>query len=265
MPVDGVPVLGSLVVYGMLGDRVTGDRRALRDALVELRGWHLATGHGRVVAAWDGAAGAHRVDWAAVAAVVAPVEVDGAVLLAVARDEQVTIGQLMVWLDVIEYRDQVAVARRAPSCYEAGRVRPEQGGWVAETGWGGTLTAHGRYRSVEVAENRARAVIEGWRDELRDVLAGTGHPLLVALAGCCWAPATIEVWASSGERWRTRLWEITDIATACGVQRATVDIWRHRGVLPAPHVSTPRPKWEPDTIIAWAAETGRSIDPTAIT
>jgi predicted DNA-binding transcriptional regulator AlpA len=52
---------------------------------------------------------------------------------------------------------------------------------------------------------------------------------------------------------------IADIAARLGVERATVDIWRYRGILPEPTAIVARtPMWTPAVIDAWAKETGRA-------
>lgn len=49
-----------------------------------------------------------------------------------------------------------------------------------------------------------------------------------------------------------------EIAALLGVQRATVDQWRQRNLLPEPDWTVGgRPAWRTGTIVAWAKETGR--------
>jgi len=51
---------------------------------------------------------------------------------------------------------------------------------------------------------------------------------------------------------------IVEIADRLGVERGTVDQWRHRGLLPEPRwVVGGRPAWNLDDIHDWAEETGR--------
>lgn len=53
-------------------------------------------------------------------------------------------------------------------------------------------------------------------------------------------------------------WGPKEIATYCDVQRATVDRWGQRDLLPAPDGQTSgRPYWWPEQIIRWADATGR--------
>lgn len=48
---------------------------------------------------------------------------------------------------------------------------------------------------------------------------------------------------------------ITEIAQRLGVQRATVDVWRARGVLPEPRWTVGgRPAWNWPDVHAWASE-----------
>ena len=52
---------------------------------------------------------------------------------------------------------------------------------------------------------------------------------------------------------------IADIAERLGVKRATVDVWRNRGIMPEPSMIVARtPMWSADTTDAWAKETGRA-------
>lgn len=52
---------------------------------------------------------------------------------------------------------------------------------------------------------------------------------------------------------------IPEIAVRLGVERATVDMWRYRQLLPAPSWTVGgRPAWDWPTIAAWAAKTGRA-------
>lgn len=49
-----------------------------------------------------------------------------------------------------------------------------------------------------------------------------------------------------------------DIAQRLGVQRDTVKMWRHRGLLPEPKwLVSGRPCWNWPDIAKWAAATGR--------
>lgn len=51
---------------------------------------------------------------------------------------------------------------------------------------------------------------------------------------------------------------LAEIADRLGVQRQTVDTWRHRGLLPEPRWTVGgRPAWDWPTIRAWAERTGR--------
>ena len=51
---------------------------------------------------------------------------------------------------------------------------------------------------------------------------------------------------------------IPEIAQRLGVQRATVDQWRFRGLLPEPEWTVGGgPAWDWPTIEAWAKQTGR--------
>lgn len=53
---------------------------------------------------------------------------------------------------------------------------------------------------------------------------------------------------------------VTQIAEMFGVHRVTVARWRRRGLLPAPDADVPnRPAWRRETIIRWAARTGRQL------
>lgn len=55
-----------------------------------------------------------------------------------------------------------------------------------------------------------------------------------------------------------RILGIAEIAQTLSVERATVDTWRHRGILPAPDFAVSgRPAWHWSTIVAWAQATGR--------
>jgi hypothetical protein len=52
--------------------------------------------------------------------------------------------------------------------------------------------------------------------------------------------------------------DIPAIASRLGVARQTVDMWRHRKVLPAPdYPQLSVPVWEWLTIAHWAEQTGR--------
>ena len=52
--------------------------------------------------------------------------------------------------------------------------------------------------------------------------------------------------------------DIPGIASRLSVARQTVDMWRHRGILPQPdYPQLTFPVWEWPTIEAWAIETGR--------
>ena len=52
---------------------------------------------------------------------------------------------------------------------------------------------------------------------------------------------------------------ISEIADRLGVQRATVDQWRHRGLLPDPRWTiSGNPAWDWSDIETWAQETGRA-------
>lgn len=52
---------------------------------------------------------------------------------------------------------------------------------------------------------------------------------------------------------------LPEIAERLGVKRPTVDMWRHRGVLPEPSWTVGgRPAWSWPQVEAWAVETGRA-------
>ena len=56
----------------------------------------------------------------------------------------------------------------------------------------------------------------------------------------------------------TDLVDIPTIADRLGVERRTVDMWRHRDLLPAPDFPQLRhPVWTWETIRAWAESTNR--------
>lgn len=51
---------------------------------------------------------------------------------------------------------------------------------------------------------------------------------------------------------------LVEIAERLGVERATVDKWRHRDLLPEPTWTVGgRPAWDWDAVERWARETGR--------
>ncbi len=55
----------------------------------------------------------------------------------------------------------------------------------------------------------------------------------------------------------------TEIADMFGVHVVTVDRWRRDGVLPPAEAALRRgPVWEKQTIVDWAAATGRTIHAT---
>lgn len=58
---------------------------------------------------------------------------------------------------------------------------------------------------------------------------------------------------------------VAEVATALGVEANTVQVWRHRGVLPPPDWTLAMgPVWRWSTIKRWAIRTGR-LDPDTTT
>ena len=54
---------------------------------------------------------------------------------------------------------------------------------------------------------------------------------------------------------------LSEIGALLGVKRATVDTWRHRGILPAPRWTVSgRPAWNLSDVLAWAERTGRHAE-----
>lgn len=52
---------------------------------------------------------------------------------------------------------------------------------------------------------------------------------------------------------------LAEIAQRMGVERGTVDQWRHRGLLPEPRWTVGgRPAWDWSDIAAWAKDTNRT-------
>ena len=52
--------------------------------------------------------------------------------------------------------------------------------------------------------------------------------------------------------------DIAEIAVRLGVTRQTVDMWRHRDLLPVPdYPQLKHPVWDWSTIRVWAEKTGR--------